>query len=60
METLRNLARDRRGATMVEYMILVGVALLLVGVFGDFGTAVKTRLTNGATPSFGPLSLLGL
>jgi hypothetical protein len=41
-------------------MILVGVALLLVGVFGDFGSAVKTRLTPGAAPSFKPMSLLGL
>ncbi len=56
----RNLARDRRGATLVEYMILVGVALLLVGVFGDFGAAVKTRLSSGATPTFRPMSLLGL
>jgi Flp pilus assembly pilin Flp len=55
----RRLARDRRGATTVEYMILVGMALVVMGAFGDFGSAVRTRMSVTAAPSFKPMSLLG-
>jgi Flp pilus assembly pilin Flp len=54
------LGRDRRGATFVEYMILVGMALALVGAFTDFGSAVKTRLGLTPAASFRPMSLMGL
>jgi Flp pilus assembly pilin Flp len=59
MSRFRRLARDRRGATTVEYMILVGVALVVMGAFGDFGGAVQTRMRVTAAPSFKPMSLLG-
>ncbi|MBX3220296.1 MAG: hypothetical protein KF795_07225 [Labilithrix sp.] len=42
----RFLAR-KRGANMVEYIILVGmVALICVVMFGEFGGAVKRKVEN--------------
>ncbi len=39
-------ARDARGASYVEYLVLVGVALALAAFFGAFGSTVKTRLES--------------
>ncbi|HVW29681.1 MAG TPA: hypothetical protein VHC69_30165 [Polyangiaceae bacterium] len=43
------LARDQRGAGMVEYIILVGiVALLAIVAFKYFNTSVKTKVNQQA------------
>jgi len=43
--TGRRFLKDSRGATMVEYIILVGViAMLAIGAFRLFGTAVKGKV----------------
>ncbi len=50
MNRFRKLVRDRRGANMVEYIILVGiVALLAIVAFRTFNTKVKTKVTDQAT-----------
>lgn len=39
---MMKLLRDRRGATMVEYIILIGIVVLLsVGAFRTFGFRVR-------------------
>jgi pilus assembly protein Flp/PilA len=49
MNRFRGLVRDRRGANMVEYIILVGiVALLAIVAFRTFNTSVKTKVTEQA------------
>jgi Flp pilus assembly pilin Flp len=51
------LARDARGASAVEYMILVGiVALLALHAFAVFGDDARTGIGGAATN----LSRLGL
>lgn len=46
-ETLKRLAQDRRGATMTEYILLVGVvALLAVGAFTVFQQNVSEEIKN--------------
>ena len=41
----KNLLQDKRGANLVEYIILVGViALLCLVAFRQFGTAVQGRV----------------
>lgn len=43
----RHILRTRRGANMVEYIILVGmIALICVVMFGKFGEAVKTKVRD--------------
>jgi Flp pilus assembly pilin Flp len=38
----RRLARDTRGANLVEYIMLVGlIAIICISVFTRFGNAVK-------------------
>ena len=50
MNRFRGLVRDRRGANMVEYIILVGiVALLAIVAFRTFNTKVKAKVTEQAT-----------
>ena len=47
---LERLLRDRRGANLVEYIILVGVvALLAIGAFKTFGGELSTKIGNQAT-----------
>jgi Flp pilus assembly pilin Flp len=47
---LGRLLRDRRGANLVEYIILVGVvALLAIGAFKTFGGELSTKIGNQAT-----------
>lgn len=49
MNRFRGLVRDRRGANMVEYIILVGVvALLAIVAFRTFNTSVKNKVTEQA------------
>jgi Flp pilus assembly pilin Flp len=48
--SLERLIRDRRGANLVEYIILVGVvALLAIGAFKTFGGELSTKIGNQAT-----------
>lgn len=51
MNHCRSFVRDRRGANMVEYIILVGiVALFAIGAFKMFGGKVVDRVkTQSAT-----------
>jgi Flp pilus assembly pilin Flp len=51
MNHCRAIVRDRRGANMVEYIILVGiVALFAIGAFKMFGGKVVDRVkTQSAT-----------
>jgi len=45
----RRLARDQRGANMVEYIILVGVvALLAIAAFRFFNASVKAKINQQA------------
>lgn len=44
---VRRLARDTRGANLVEYIMLVGlIAILCIVAFNQFGGAVKAKLTE--------------
>jgi len=46
---LRKLIRDRRGAGLTEYIILVGViALLAIAGFKTFGKDVKKKVEDQA------------
>jgi Flp pilus assembly pilin Flp len=46
---LEDLARDTRGAGMVEYIILVGlVALFCIGAYQLFGGNVSQKVTDQA------------
>ncbi len=45
MQKLKNLFHDRRGANLVEYIILVGVvALLSIAAFKMFGKQVQSKV----------------
>jgi Flp pilus assembly pilin Flp len=45
MNRIRSLTKDTRGASMVEYVILVGViAVLALAAFKIFGTSVMTKI----------------
>ena len=47
MNTMMRLVRDRKGANMVEYIILVGVvAVLAMAAFRAFGTTIQSKM-NG-------------
>lgn len=47
---LRSLIVDRKGANMVEYMIIVGVvALLSIGAFTTFGENVQGKIKGQGT-----------
>jgi Flp pilus assembly pilin Flp len=50
MNHCRAIVRDRRGANMVEYIILVGiVALFAIGAFKMFGGKVVERVKTQST-----------
>ena len=50
MIKLTQLVRDERGATLLEYIILVGViALLAIGAFRAFGSSVSAKITEQTT-----------
>jgi pilus assembly protein Flp/PilA len=50
MKKLTRLVRDQRGATLLEYIILVGViALLAIGAFRTFGNSVSAKITEQST-----------
>jgi pilus assembly protein Flp/PilA len=50
LASVERLLRDRRGANLVEYIILVGVvALLALGAFKSFGGDLRTKIGNQAT-----------
>lgn len=41
------LARDERGASFVEYVIVVGlVAIVCIVAFGKFGTAINDKVED--------------
>ncbi len=47
---LNKVLRDRRGANLVEYIILVGVvALFALAGFQMFGTSVKNKIQSQAS-----------
>ena len=47
MRPLKNLAKDDRGANLVEYIILVGVvALLCVAAFKAFGGKIQSKVND--------------
>jgi pilus assembly protein Flp/PilA len=44
MEKIKKLLQDKRGANMVEYIIVVAViALVAIAAFRTFGTAVNSK-----------------
>jgi len=46
---IKKLARDQRGASLIEYVLLIGVvALLAIAGFKIFGTSVKGKITQQA------------
>ena len=46
---LQRWLRDARGASLVEYIIVLGVvALLAVAAFETFGTSVRSKITQEA------------
>jgi Flp pilus assembly pilin Flp len=50
MKKLAQLVSDQRGATLLEYIILVGViALLAIGAFRTFGNSVSAKITEQST-----------
>jgi Flp pilus assembly pilin Flp len=50
MNNIRRFIRDSRGASLTEYIILIGiVALIAYGGFRVFGQAVTTEITNQAS-----------
>jgi Flp pilus assembly pilin Flp len=50
MNTMIRLVRDRRGANMVEYIIMVGmVALIAFAGFKIFGSAVSKKINDQGT-----------
>jgi pilus assembly protein Flp/PilA len=47
---IRALARDTRGASFVEYVILVGVvAILALAGFRQFGSSIRFKVDQQAT-----------
>lgn len=47
---LNKLVRDQRGATLIEYVLLIGVvALLAVAGFKTFGSSLKSKIQEQAT-----------
>jgi len=47
---LNKLIKDKRGAGMVEYIILVGiVALLAIAAFKAFNSSVRSKVNQQAT-----------
>lgn len=49
MNAMNKLIRDKKGANLVEYIILVGVvALIAIAGFKIFGTAVQKKINDQA------------
>ncbi len=49
MEKIRRLIQDKRGANMVEYIIVVAViALVAIAAFRTFGKSVDAKTTEQA------------
>jgi Flp pilus assembly pilin Flp len=49
LNRFRNLARDQRGATMVEYIVIVALILLVaLQAWKNLGTNVNTKTQNAA------------
>ena len=49
MTQMNKLVRDQRGATLIEYVLLIGVvALLAVGGFRVFGGSVRAKIQQQA------------
>ena len=49
MEKIRALIKDKRGANMVEYIIVVAViALIAIAAFRTFGSSVKGKTEKKA------------
>jgi len=47
---LKKLVHDRRGASLIEYVLLIGVvALLAIAGFKTFGGSVKKKIGEQAT-----------
>ena len=45
MEKIRALIKDKRGANMVEYIIVVAViALIAIAAFRTFGTTLNSKV----------------
>ena len=45
--TLARLRSDQRGASFVEYVIVVGlIAIVCIVAFGDFGEAVEQKVQD--------------
>jgi Flp pilus assembly pilin Flp len=46
---IKKLTRDQRGASLIEYVLLIGVvALLAIAGFKIFGTSVKGKISQQA------------
>jgi Flp pilus assembly pilin Flp len=46
---LKKLTRDQRGASLIEYVLLIGVvALLAIAGFRIFGTSVRAKISQQA------------
>lgn len=46
---LKKLTHDRRGASLIEYVLLIGVvALLAIAGFKVFGSSVKKKISEQA------------
>jgi Flp pilus assembly pilin Flp len=46
---INKLVRDRRGASLIEYVLLIGVvALLAIAGFKIFGKSVKDKISEQA------------
>ena len=49
MQKIRALIQDKRGANMVEYIIVVAViALIAIAAFRTFGTTLNTKVSTKA------------
>ncbi len=49
MEKIRQLIQDKRGANMVEYIIVVAViALIAIAAFRTFGTNLQSKTDEKA------------
>lgn len=50
MEKIRRLIQDKRGANMVEYIIVVAViALIAIAAFRTFGQNVSSKVNQKAS-----------
>lgn len=55
---IKSLARDESGVTAVEYAVLAGIVVIVLGVagaaFGDALNAAFTRVTGSLTTPYAP------